>query len=64
MYVIDLYQLHLWSILYSGHGFKLAPVIGKILCEMTMDLPLSYDISPFAVNRFNLSDCTHQGHTI
>ena len=48
----------------SGHGFKLAPVVGKILCEMTMDLPLSYDISPFAVNRFNSSDCMHQGHTI
>jgi len=38
--------------LQSGHGFKLAPVVGKLLCEMTMDLPLSYDITPFAVNRF------------
>ncbi|XP_065897172.1 peroxisomal sarcosine oxidase-like isoform X2 [Dysidea avara] len=37
---------------FSGHGFKLAPVVGKILCEMTMDLPLSYDITPFALNRF------------
>jgi len=36
----------------SGHGFKLAPVVGKILCEMAMDLPLSYDISPLALSRF------------
>ncbi|XP_065897170.1 peroxisomal sarcosine oxidase-like [Dysidea avara] len=50
---------------FSGHGFKLAPVVGKILCEMTMNLPLSYDILPFAINRFKPSDYyTHQGHTI
>ena len=39
-------------LLPSGHGFKLSPVIGKMLCELALDLPPSYDLSPFKVNRF------------
>lgn len=35
----------------SGHGFKLAPVIGKILCELALESKLSYDLSPFGVSR-------------
>ena len=41
-------------ILPLGHGFKLAPVVGKILTELVLDLPPSYDLSPFKLNRFNL----------
>ena len=37
----------------TGHGFKLAPVVGKILTEMIMELPLSYDITRFSLKRFN-----------
>ena len=35
-----------------GHGFKLAPVIGKILSELVLDLPPSYDLKPFRIARF------------
>ncbi|XP_070571571.1 peroxisomal sarcosine oxidase-like [Ptychodera flava] len=37
---------------FSGHGFKLAPVVGKILCELALDKEPSYDLSHFAINRF------------
>ena len=35
----------------KGHGFKLGPVIGKILSELVLDLQPSYDLSPFKINR-------------
>ncbi|XP_019615165.1 PREDICTED: peroxisomal sarcosine oxidase-like isoform X2 [Branchiostoma belcheri] len=38
---------------FSGHGFKLAPVVGKLLCELAMDKQPSYDMTPFSLNRFN-----------
>ena len=41
------------DILIIGHGFKLSPVIGKILCELALDMPPSYDLAPFAVERFS-----------
>ncbi|OWF42686.1 Peroxisomal sarcosine oxidase [Mizuhopecten yessoensis] len=40
---------------FSGHGFKLAPVVGKLLCELVMDKTPSYDMSPFRIDRFNKS---------
>ena len=36
---------------YSGHGFKLAPVVGKLLAELVLDLPSSYDLQPFKLSR-------------
>lgn len=41
--------------LIVGHGFKLAPVVGKILSELTMDLPPSYDLQPFKLDPFRTS---------
>ncbi|KAM6175336.1 peroxisomal sarcosine oxidase [Erethizon dorsatum] len=38
---------------FSGHGFKLAPVVGKILCELSMKLTPSYDLAPFRISRFS-----------
>ncbi|XP_064399922.1 peroxisomal sarcosine oxidase-like isoform X2 [Halichondria panicea] len=38
---------------FSGHGFKLSPVMGKLLCELAMDLPPSHDLTPFRLDRFN-----------
>ncbi len=35
----------------SGHGFKLAPVIGKVLSELILDRPSSYDLTPFKINK-------------
>ena len=37
--------------LHSGHGFKLAPVVGKLLAELSLDLPSSYDLQPFKLSR-------------
>ncbi|XP_054112136.1 peroxisomal sarcosine oxidase isoform X2 [Callithrix jacchus] len=38
---------------FSGHGFKLAPVVGKILYELSMKLTPSYDLAPFQISRFS-----------
>ncbi|XP_003797180.1 peroxisomal sarcosine oxidase [Otolemur garnettii] len=38
---------------FSGHGFKLAPVVGKILYELSMKLTPSYDLTPFRISRFH-----------
>lgn len=37
---------------FSGHGFKLAPVVGKVLAELAMKKPTSYDMTPFRMDRF------------
>ncbi|XP_008564580.1 PREDICTED: peroxisomal sarcosine oxidase [Galeopterus variegatus] len=37
---------------FSGHGFKLSPVVGKILYELSMKLTPSYDLAPFQISRF------------
>ena len=38
--------------LRTGHGFKLSPVIGKIITELVMDDTPSYDLTPFRLGRF------------
>ncbi|XP_048412659.2 peroxisomal sarcosine oxidase [Stegostoma tigrinum] len=40
---------------FSGHGFKLAPVVGKILCELSLGKRPSYNLSPFKMHRFQLN---------
>jgi len=37
---------------FSGHGFKMAPVVGKILSQMALGEKVSYDILPFRLSRF------------
>lgn len=54
-FVLDRHPSHRNIILgvgFSGHGFKLAPVVGKILCELAMDKTPSYDLTPCRVDRF------------
>ncbi|XP_022244870.1 peroxisomal sarcosine oxidase-like [Limulus polyphemus] len=38
-----------------GTGFKMAPVIGKILGEMVLDILPSHDLTPFCISRFALT---------
>lgn len=38
---------------FSGHGFKLAPVVGRILGDLAMTNENSYDLTPFRLDRFN-----------
>ncbi|XP_051491521.1 peroxisomal sarcosine oxidase isoform X1 [Apus apus] len=37
---------------FSGHGFKLAPVVGKLLCELSLGEEPSHSTAPFAISRF------------
>ncbi|MEK4563651.1 N-methyl-L-tryptophan oxidase [Alkalihalobacillus sp. FSL R5-0424] len=37
---------------FSGHGFKFASVIGKLLSEMALDQPLTHPIESFKLSRF------------
>ncbi|XP_027582585.2 peroxisomal sarcosine oxidase [Pipra filicauda] len=38
---------------FSGHGFKLAPVVGKLLCELSLGEEPSHNMAPFAITRFH-----------
>ncbi|KAJ6657221.1 hypothetical protein lerEdw1_002588 [Lerista edwardsae] len=38
---------------FSGHGFKFAPVIGKILCELSLGEKPIYNLAPFQISRFS-----------
>ncbi|XP_063151298.1 peroxisomal sarcosine oxidase [Candoia aspera] len=37
---------------FSGHGFKFAPVVGKILCELSLGEEPAFDLTPFRLSRF------------
>ncbi|KAI6653555.1 Peroxisomal sarcosine oxidase-like [Oopsacas minuta] len=37
---------------FSGHGFKLAPVVGSILSGLALHEEIDYDISHFKISRF------------
>ncbi|KAF4791125.1 Peroxisomal sarcosine oxidase [Turdus rufiventris] len=37
---------------FSGHGFKLAPVVGKLLCELSLGEEPSYNMAHFTITRF------------
>jgi sarcosine oxidase subunit beta len=38
---------------FSGHGFQQAPVIGEHVALLTLGLPTPFDLSPFALERFD-----------
>ena len=40
------------TVLYAGHGFKLSPATGKVLSELALDMPPTFDVSPFKMDRF------------
>ncbi|MFO1330127.1 MAG: FAD-binding oxidoreductase [Rubrivivax sp.] len=37
---------------FSGHGFKLAPAVGRVLAQVALGLPADVDLSPYALQRF------------
>ncbi|KAJ7309092.1 hypothetical protein JRQ81_008408 [Phrynocephalus forsythii] len=37
---------------FSGHGFKFAPVVGRILCQLCLGEEPSYNLAPFRISRF------------
>lgn len=51
-FIIDYHPHHKNIIIASpcsGHGFKFSAAIGKILCEMACEEPLSFDINAFRI---------------
>lgn len=40
------------SFLPPGHGFKFGPIVGKLLCELSLGELPSYDLAPFRIRRF------------
>ncbi|KAH9525466.1 hypothetical protein Btru_001489 [Bulinus truncatus] len=38
---------------FSGHGFKLAPAVGKAVSELVLKEPQTYNMAPFKLNRFS-----------
>lgn len=55
-FILDRHPIHRNIIIgagFSGHGFKLAPVVGKILSELAMDKTPSYDLIPCRMDRFS-----------
>jgi sarcosine oxidase subunit beta len=52
---------------FSGHGFGLAPVIGKLIGELIMDCQTSLPISDFCFGRFSKGgdqECACQGNAV
>ncbi len=50
---------------FSGHGFGLAPVIGRLISELIMDCSTSIPISDFCYGRFSKGsdlECSCQGN--
>jgi sarcosine oxidase/L-pipecolate oxidase len=42
-------------LLLPGSGFKISPVVGKILFQLAFGLQPSYDMEPFKISRFQKS---------
>ena len=51
MVLLHVSILHYNAVTATGHGFKLAPVFGKILAELALDRPSSYSLEPFKISR-------------
>jgi sarcosine oxidase subunit beta len=50
---------------FSGHGFGLAPVISRLMCELIMDCQISIPIQDFCYGRFQKGkdhECTCSGN--
>jgi len=37
---------------FSGHGFKLSPVVGRIVAQAALGLPPDYPLAPYSIERF------------
>jgi glycine/D-amino acid oxidase-like deaminating enzyme len=49
---------------FSGHGFKLSPIVGQIMAEMVIDGHVSaLDVRPLRFTRFAENDLVRIAHT-
>jgi len=37
---------------FSGHGFKLSPIVGRLVAQQVLGLPTDYPLEPYALARF------------
>ncbi|MNT93640.1 Monomeric sarcosine oxidase [compost metagenome] len=37
---------------FSGHGFKLAPAVGRVLAQAALGIESEIDIAPYSLERF------------
>jgi sarcosine oxidase subunit beta len=37
---------------FSGHGFKLSPMVGKVLAQAALGQPTDVDLAPYRLERF------------
>jgi glycine/D-amino acid oxidase-like deaminating enzyme len=37
---------------FSGHGFKLSPLIGRLMAQQALGLPTEVSLAPYALERF------------
>ena len=37
---------------FSGHGFKLSPVVGRVLAQEALGLPTEVSLAPYSIERF------------
>ncbi|XP_040279349.1 peroxisomal sarcosine oxidase [Bufo bufo] len=54
-FILDYHPVHKNIVIgsgFSGHGFKLSPLVGKILCELSIGKQPIYDLKPFRISRF------------
>jgi len=51
LFVDQYWYIYIIMCFCVGHGFKLAPVVGKILAELTLGLPSSHNLQPFKLSR-------------
>jgi sarcosine oxidase subunit beta len=38
---------------FSGHGFKLSPVVGRVLAQEALGLPTDVSLAPYSIERFH-----------
>lgn len=38
---------------FSGHGFKLSPVVGRVLAQQALGLPTDVSLEPYSIERFD-----------
>jgi sarcosine oxidase subunit beta len=38
---------------FSGHGFKLSPVVGRVLAQEALGLPTEISLAPYSIERFD-----------
>ncbi|CAL1571462.1 unnamed protein product [Knipowitschia caucasica] len=54
-FVLDVHPQHRNIVIgagFSGHGFKFGPIVGQLLCELSLGEVPTFDLSPFRIRRF------------